>query len=264
MEKKHIQSKKSIYRLARRKFPRLGVIAKHINEIWCMDLAYMDKLSVYNNGVKYLLVSVDVISRFVRVQTLTDKLAKTTKRAFVKMITDYRPKKVWVDQGTEFEGEFKKYCRDLGITIYHTFSETKAAYAERTIRSLKNIIYRFLEESESYRYLPKLQSFVKTLNTRIHKTIRMAPKNVTNGDVFKIIHSKISKFSKPKFRVNDYIRVSKKDIPFRKGYKPQFTDEIFKIVKIQTRNPPTYSIQDKDSLVIKGKFYEPEMIKYTT
>ena len=48
-----------------------------------------------------------------------------------------RPKKNWVDKGTEFAAEFKKLCKAEGIQIYSTRSETRAAIAERTIRSLK-------------------------------------------------------------------------------------------------------------------------------
>ena len=60
-----IQSKNSHtkYRQYRRRFPRLKVIAYDINEIWSIDLAYVDKLTKYNNGVEYILVAVDVLSR---------------------------------------------------------------------------------------------------------------------------------------------------------------------------------------------------------
>ena len=42
--------------LAARKFKRMRAFARLRNEIWCMDLAYVDKLAKENNGVKYLLV----------------------------------------------------------------------------------------------------------------------------------------------------------------------------------------------------------------
>ena len=60
--------------------------------------------------------------------------------AFKKMLRKKSmPMKVWVDQGTEFSGEFRKFCKDKKIKIYSTSSETKAAVAERAIKSLKNI-----------------------------------------------------------------------------------------------------------------------------
>ena len=58
-----------------RRFRRLQLFSKFINEIWCMDLAFVNKLASQNKGVKYLLVAVDVFSRFVRVQTMKTKYA---------------------------------------------------------------------------------------------------------------------------------------------------------------------------------------------
>ena len=39
----------------------------------------------------------------------------------------------------EFAGELEIFCSTEGIEIYCTMSETKAEFAERTKRSLKNI-----------------------------------------------------------------------------------------------------------------------------
>ena len=66
-----------------------------------------------------------------------------------------RPKKVWVDKGTEFAGAFKSFCAADGIQVYSTMSETKATFAERTIRSLKIILYRYMQDS-GYKYIHKL------------------------------------------------------------------------------------------------------------
>ena len=93
------------------------------------------------------------------------------------------PAKVWVDQGTEFSGEFRKFCTDKKIKIYLTRSETKAAVAERAIKYLKNIIYRYMEENGD-KNMRKMDSFLKTINTRVNRSTGKAPKNVTNKDLF--------------------------------------------------------------------------------
>ena len=112
-----------------------------------MDLAYVDKLAKDNNGVKYLLVRQDLLDRTVDAKGMKTKDSKETVKTFSKMITKKkRPKKIWLDQGTEFAGEFEKCCSAEGIEIYSTMSETKAAFAERTIRSLKNVLYRHMED----------------------------------------------------------------------------------------------------------------------
>ena len=45
-------------------------------------------------------------------------------------------------------------------------SETKAAFAKRTIRSLKNIFYRYMEDY-GYKYIHKLPQFIATMNSKI-------------------------------------------------------------------------------------------------
>ncbi len=173
----HIQK---IYHI-RKKFPRLKVYSKDINEIWSIDLAYVDKLSKYNDGIMYLFVCVDVLSRYLRVQPMKNKFANTAMTALMKMIkTRTKPQKIWTDKGTEFAGAFSKYCKKMGIHCYSTYSETKSAYAERNIRSLKNIIYKYLEEKNTYRYIDNLQKFVATINARKNRVTVLAPKNVRN------------------------------------------------------------------------------------
>ena len=66
-----------------------------------------------------------------------------------------RPKKIWVDRGAEVAGEFKKVCQVDGIQICFTTSDNKAAFAERTIRSLKNLLYRYMQD---YGYKSKIDS----------------------------------------------------------------------------------------------------------
>ena len=53
------------------------------------------------------------------------------------------------------------------------------------------------------------------------------------------------------------MRIAKTDLPFRKGYKQLFTDEIFRIVVI-TVNHPIYSLIDAEKEEISGNFNEKE------
>ena len=232
----------------------------------------MDKLASYNDGVQHLLVSVDVLSRYIRVQPMKNKSAPATKDAFMKMLQTAgaeRPKMVWIDEGKEFEGAFKQLCANLSITRYHTKTVKKAAYAERAIRSLKNLIYRYMEDSDTHRYLPRLQSLVKTMNSRENRSIEMAPKNVTNRDVIRIVSRRhmrniADSELKPSFQIGDYVRAVLEDTPFRKGYKPQFSREIYQIKQILTSKPAvvTYKLHDKNKRELPGRFYEKQLIHY--
>ena len=68
--------------------------ARHKNEIWCVDLAYVDKLAKDNNVVKYLLVRQDLFDRTVDAKGMKTKDSKETVRAFFSTIKKKnRPKK---------------------------------------------------------------------------------------------------------------------------------------------------------------------------
>ena len=90
----------------------MKAFARFKNEIWFIDLAYVDKLAKDNNGVKYLLVRQDLFDRTVDAKGMKTKDSKETVRSFLSMITKKnRPEKLWVDQGTKFAREFKKLCK---------------------------------------------------------------------------------------------------------------------------------------------------------
>ena len=120
-------------------------------------------------------------------------------------------------KGTEFAGEFKKLCKAEGTQIYSSMSETKAAFAERTKRSLKNLLNRYTEDN-GFKNTHKLTQFVTTLNSRRSCSIDLIPKNVKNSDFLSILYSKPPReFRKPKFKTGDRVRIWKYDLPFRKG-----------------------------------------------
>ena len=103
-----------------------------------MNLANVDKLAKDNNGVKYLRVRQDLFDRTVEAKGMKTKDSKETVPAFLTMFTiNNRPKIIWVDEGTDFAGDFKNYAKLKKYKF--TKSEIKAAFAERKIRSLKNI-----------------------------------------------------------------------------------------------------------------------------
>ena len=117
-------------------------------------------------------------------------------------------------------------------------------------------------EAHGYKYFHNLSQFVKILNSGKTRTINMVPKKVKNSDFMSILYGQPSReFTPPKLAIGDEVRISKSELPFRRGYKPQFTEEFFKIVALAGKKPPTYTIKDNQSLVLRSKFYQNEMIE---
>ena len=64
------------------------------------------------------------------------KASKKIVRAFSTTVKKrIVPKKLWVDKGTHFAGGLEKFCKARRPDIYSTMSDTRVAFAERTIRS---------------------------------------------------------------------------------------------------------------------------------
>ena len=257
----HSEASFTKFTLAARNFKIMRAFARFRNEIWCTDLAYVDKLAKEDNGIKYLLVRQDLFDRTIEIKGLKRKDSQESVKAFSSMITKRnRPRKIRVDKGTKFAGTFKKFSAAEGIQVYSTMSETKAAPAERLILSFKNILYRFMEDF-GYKCIHKLPQFITTYSRR-NSSIDMRPNTVKNCDIMSILYSKpLREFKTPTFKVGDRVRISKYNLPFRKGYKPQFTRQVFEIVALATRKPLTYTIKDEQGEVIPGIFNQKELIK---
>ena len=96
-------------------------------------------------------------------------------------------------------------------------------------------------EENGDKYMRKIESFLKTMNTRVNRPTGKAPKNVTNKDFLSIFYKNTNnQYKRPRFKVGENVCMSKKYIPLRKIFKSQFTNEIF--VKMANNKPPTYHL----------------------
>ena len=154
----------------------------------------------------------------------------------------------------------KKICKAEGVEIYSTKRETKAAFTECTIRSLKNILYRYMGDY-GYKYFHKFSQFATTLISRRIFSIDLIPKNAKNSVFLSILYSKPLRDKKLKLKIGDRVRISKYDLPFRKRNKPPFTQEVFEILAISHGKPPRYTMKDEQDKIIRRKFFREELIK---
>ena len=73
--------------------------------------------------------------------------------------------------------------------------------------------------------------------------------------------SKKSNNKDPKFKVGDYVVISKHKNIFAKGYTPNWFEEVFIIKKVKNTVPWTYFLNDLNGEKIVGMFYEKELQK---
>ena len=108
-------------------------------------------------------------------------------------------------------------------------------------------------------YIDKLDDIVNEYNNTYYRTIKM--KSVDVKDSAYIDFKKEVNDKDPKFKVGDYVRISKYKNIFAKGYMPNWSEEVFIISKIKNTVPWTYIINDLNGEEVIGTFYEKELQK---
>ena len=264
------QLAEELHKPIRRKFKTRKVIVNHIDEIWSADLVFMDKLSKWNKGFKYLLTVIDVFSKFAWVIPLKDKKGSSITTAFADIIKKYKrkPKYLWVDKGSEFYNKtFKEWLLQNDIELYSTFNEGKAVIIERFNRTLKSRMYKQFTIQNNTIWYNIIDKLVDEYNETKHGSIKLTPveasKKKNHGLVYFNLYGDIeASKQKTKFKIGDEVRISKyKRKVFDKGFTPNWTEEVFTVDKIQYTNPITYKLKDLRGEDIQGSFYEPELLK---
>ena len=69
-----------------------------------------------------------------------------------------------VDNSARIGRGFEKLCTGKKMQLYSKLKDTKAAFAERTMRPLKILLYYYMEDHR-YKYLQVMTQFVETLNS---------------------------------------------------------------------------------------------------
>ena len=253
-----------LHKLIIRKFEKRRVYSTFKDNIWGVDLADMQLLSKYNKGIRFLLCVIDIFSKYAWVVPLKDKKCISIVKAFQIILkqsnSKRKPNKIWVDKGSEFYNAcFKKWLRDNDIVMYSTHNEGKSVVAERFIRTLKSKIYKYMTSTSKNVYIDKLDDIVDEYNNTYHTTIKMKPIDVKDNTY--INTSKEINNKDPKFKVGDYVRISKYKNIFAKGYMPNWSEEVFVIKKVKNTIPWTYVINDLNGEKIIGTFYEKELQK---
>jgi hypothetical protein len=253
-----------LHKPVRHNFPRRRIIVKGLQDLYQADLIEMIPFAKINKSHKYILVVIDVFSKYVWAQPLKNKSGSVVTAAMKKILVK-PPKNLQTDHGKEFYNkEFQALMKSYGINHYSVFSSMKAAVVERVIRTLKSHIWKTFTLNGNKKWLELLPIIVDKYNNTVHNTIKMKPSKVnkTNAKILlTTIYNNIKKVIPHKFNVGDHVRISKYRTVFTKGYSENWTNEIFKIIKIQITNPTTYILQDLNGETLHGGFYEFELQK---
>ena len=176
----------SLLRQVKYRFRRQRIVTSGLDDMWDADLADVSNLNQHNPPYKYWLIVIDVFSRFLWLIPVPTKHHTHMVQAFKNLFksTKRRPKKLRTDKGTEFTNRaVRKLLESEGIYAYTTKNETKANYAERVIRTMKGLLYRYFLHRQTYQYIDVIEKLVQNYNSRPHRSLKgLSPSEITKDN----------------------------------------------------------------------------------
>jgi len=143
--------------------------------------------------------------------------------------------------------------------------------AERANKTIQSLIFKYLTDNQTQKYIDKLPKLVDTYNKRGHRTLEyMSPNEadrINNEARVRDIHmTRFAKIpqKKPTLEINQWVRIkidSKKIGHTARSYKPQWKPEYYMITRINRLKIPLYHLKAvDDNEVILGGFYKNELV----
>ena len=133
----------------------------------------MQKFSKWNKGIKYLLMVIDVFSKYGWIKPLKDKKSESVSKAFDEIFKSKRkPTILWTDKGSEFISKhFKDFLSKKGITLYHTENEEKSSIVQRWNKTMKSKMWKMFTTNNNTVKKKRVNDY----NNTKHSGIKMKP-----------------------------------------------------------------------------------------
>ena len=235
-----------------------------------MDLAHLPgkQLAAANDGVSYLLFVINAFSRRLYVRPLKNKSAAAVLPQIRSIFREMggKIKSCRSDRGGEFVDQ-----RVQNFFNYHNIdhrvprANEKTSLCERVIGTVKRMIYSFLADQDTLRYLDDLPYIVHNYNARRHSTTKLSPyaadRPENHDQVLRTALERIAKLSVkvqrerrrqrrrgtalPAVHAGSLVRRLTKEKPrtFKKSHDNFFTPEIYEVTHVSTHLlRPLYSL----------------------
>ena len=276
----------TLIRPARVRFKRNPYLIRGRGYQFSSDLMDLSQLSDENDGYKWLIIVMDIYSRYVFIRPMKSKSALSVLAALKNIFRESGsyPKKFETDLGKEYWNKLvSKYLKSVGT---HHFSKGKTSHVERFIRTFSSRLYRYQAKHNTRRYIDILQQLVQSYNNSVHRSIKTTPysvfvegktpfstaeseeKKVKEAELL-VARKKRRKKDKGELEIGDLVRLSRDPITgniFEKEAYGRWTEEIFIIHnKVKKDDLITlYTVKDQKGEVIRMNFYKEELQKIET
>ena len=227
-----------------------------------------------NSGYKYLFTCIDCFTKMSWVYPMKVNNCDSVMNCFKDILNKCGkpPQRLNSDRGSELIcKKFELFLKEQDIFHYLSYSIRKCPIVERFNLTIQNLLYKIMAHNRSLKWSEFIDQAMDIYLHREHKTIGMSPLEAEKEEnsakvrenLLTFFHKRGLRKRKPKFNVNDTVRIWKKRTTFQRGYDENFSIEYYKIHEVKTNLPvPRYILVDSKGEMIKGAFFQDELVKF--
>ena len=183
-------------------------------------------------------------------QYLSKKNAQTIKNSFENILINSKrsPNLIESDRGKEFYNNlFQDFLNKNHIKLYSRNSSYGVVFAERFNRTIRDLLKKPVFERGDGNWIDVLPTITKQYNTRIHSSTKLTPTqdSLKKNESYVYINLLDKRMKiKPKFQINDLVRVADLKKTFSKGDTTNWSYKLYRITEIINDTIPSYHIDN--------------------
>lgn len=173
----------TLFKPVRNAIKRSRVIVPYTNYEYESDCMYMKKWEKLNKGYGFVMVIIDLFTRFLWAYPLKTLTAQESSKVLGEFFTTHHCEVFKTDNGGEFLNfKVKTILKDRKIKHILSRNTPKANFAERVIKTLKFKLVKNMYFEQSHMWIDYLDDAVYSYNNSRHRTIKMTPAQARVSD----------------------------------------------------------------------------------
>jgi len=210
-----------------------SVVAYYPGDAYQIDIIVYNKYEIHK--YKYILVVIDVYSRYVQVRAMTNRenpnIIKNLLSIFETMGFPFRIQSDNEFATKEFIDLMAKCNVKLSFSNPHEIN--KNAIVERANRTIRDLLKKYRLLYKNYNWPTYIDDLIDIYNNTYHKTIEDTPYNIWNN----INYNQQTIIQKPiEYKVGDMVRIVKVKEIFGKADEIIHSKDVYKIMKVNKNN----------------------------
>ena len=221
------------------------------DHIWQVDLLDVSAQAHNNHGVNFLLVAIDIFTRYAWVRQLRNKESKTVVAAFKNILAGENnetpsrsPEIVMSDNGSEFISRpWRKLLEehDIKSSFAEVGDHHRMGIVERLNKTIRGVVTKYMTAYKTKAYVGILDKLIGNYNNTVHSSIGVKPKDADqqNAEGVLLHLDQIKARIKDKedraakelttFEIGDQVRSLKNRATFEKGAMPKYSLSVHKV-----------------------------------